>query len=238
VGFAYLVWFIVVGALVNVAQVSPPVERVVNAIDPANDHVKLEKHVLADWRVMKLWPRCWTEGSSPELRDRLGQYTDVHCGTKWLELEAVAAYLRTIDPPLAPGELNCWDDSTHPLYLMLDLEPATRYMHYGTAFGIKSKRAVIAEEVATSRQRIVVSDLLRMKWDRYAVYRSESWRDGDPLPVWIPLLERQKFPWNQPVIFRCGRYVVHKIDPSKPLGLIRVPDWERLDQIETFGPDE
>ena len=32
----------------------------------------------------------------PELRDRLGQYTDVHCGTRWQELGAVAAYLRAM----------------------------------------------------------------------------------------------------------------------------------------------
>ena len=211
---------------------------VVKAFDPAERGLKIEKHPIADWDVMQLWPRCWTEGSSADMRDRLGQYTDVHCGTKWQELEAVAAYLRTVDPPLGPGELNCWNDSTHPLYLMLNLDPATRYMHYGTVFGIHSKRNRIAEEVANSRQRYVVSDLLRMKWERHAVYQSWSWRDGDPLPVWLPPNERQKFPWNQPVVFRSGRYVVHKIDPTKPLGVIRVPDWEKLDQLAEFGPEE
>jgi hypothetical protein len=242
-GFAYLIWFVAVGALVNVADVSPSAARVVETLNPPDDspvrlYVQLEKHQLADWQVMKLWPRCWSEGGSAELRDRLGQYTNVHCGTRWQELEAVAAYLRTVDPPLGPGELNCWHDSTHPLYLMLDLEPATRYMHYGTAFGIRSKRAVIAEEVAASRQRYVVSDLLRTTYDRGAVYEPEAWRAGDPLPVWLPPNERQKFPWNQPVVFRAGRYVVHRIDPTKPLGVIRVPDWDRLDQLATFKWDE
>jgi hypothetical protein len=247
-GFAYLVWFVTVGALVNWADVSPSVARVVNALDPKDSHVRLEKHPLATRQVMELWPRCWTEGSSPELRDRLGQYTDIHCGTKWRELEAVAGYLRTVDPPLGPGELNCWDDSTHPLYLVLDLDPATRYMHYGTAFGIKerralapgekSKRQLIADAVRASPQRYVVSDLLRMTHDKDAVYSPRSWRPGDPLPVWLPPNERAKFPWNQPVVFRAGRYVVHKIDPTKPLGVIRVPDWDRLNQLATFGPDE
>jgi hypothetical protein len=121
---------------------------------------------------------------------------------------------------------------------MLDRDPATRYMHYGTAFGIRSKRWVIAEEVAASPQRYVVSDLLRMTWDRRAVYDPASWRAGDPLPVWLPANERQKFPWNQEVVFRSGRYVVHKIDRSKPLGVIRVPDWEKLDRLRAFGPNE
>ena len=69
-------------------------------------------------------------------------------GNELRELTEVADFLRHVEPPLGPGELNCWDDTTHPLYLMLNLDPATRYMHYGTAFGIKSKREVIAEEVA------------------------------------------------------------------------------------------
>ncbi len=234
----YILWFVVSGVLVNVAEVVPSVAAVTRAIDPADSHIKLEKHPLADRAVVQLWPRCWTEGGSPELRDRLGQYTDVHCGTKWQELEPVAAFLRTVDPPLRAGELNCWHDSTHPLYLMLDLDPATRYMHYGTAFGIRSKRAVIADEVRSSRQRYVVSDLLRMTWDKHAVYEPGAWRAGDPLPVWLPPVERRKFPWNQSIVFRSGRYVVHKIDPTVPLGVIRVPDWDQLGQLDRLGPDE
>jgi hypothetical protein len=187
---------------------------------------------------MELWPRCFREGGSQELRDRIGQYTDIHCGTRWQELVPVADYLRAVDPPLGPGELNCWHDSTHPLYLLLDVDPATRYMHYGTAFGIKSKRPIIAAEVAASRQRYVVSDLLRTTHDRTAVYKPESWCGDDPLPVWLPAAERAKFPWTQPVVFRSGRYLVHKIDPARPLGVIRVPDWDRLDDLASFGPDE
>jgi hypothetical protein len=226
----------------NVADVAPGVARVVGAISPVGSPVRPyihpEKHPLADWQVVKLWPRCWTEGGSPELRDRLGQYTDVHCGTRWQELGAVADYLRAVGPPLGPGELNCWHDSTHPLYLMLDLEPATRYMHFGTAFGIKSKRRLIADEVAGSRQRYVVSDLLRATTDNKSVADPNSWRAGDPLPVWLPANERAKFPWNQPVVFRAGRYVVHRIDPTRPLGVIRVPDWVPPERLAEFGPDE
>ena len=160
----------------------------------------------------------------------------MHCGTKWQELNAVAAYLRTVDPPLRDGELNCWHDSTHPLYLVLDLKPATRFMHYGTVFGITAKRAAVAREVSDSGQKYVVSDLLRTTWNRNAVYDPRSWRAGDPLPVWLPPAERERFPWNQPVVFRSGRYLVHRIDPNIPLGKVRVPDWDKLDQLHR--PDE
>lgn len=218
-GFAYLVWFVAIGVLVNVSTQS-----------------KIEPHTLSRADVVKLWPRCWSEGSSPEIRDQLGQFTNTAWGTNWRELNDVADYLRTVDPPLGPGELNCWHDTTHPLYLMLDLDPATRYMHYGTAFGIPSKRDVIAEEVRASRQKYVVSDLLRTTWHPQKVYDPASWREGDPLPVWLPANERAKFPWNQPVVFRSGRYVVHKVE--KPLGVIRVPDWGDLDRLGELKSDE
>jgi hypothetical protein len=222
VGFAYLVWFAAVGVLVSVAHLP----------------LRVEPHRLTQPGVLELWPRCWREGSSPELRDRLGQYTQSPWGTNWEELTDVARYLRGVEPPLGPGELNCWHDTTHPLYLMLNLDPATRYMHYGTAFGIRPKREVIAEEVRASRQRYVVSDLLRMTWDRDKVYDPAQWRAGDPLPAWLPPAERAKFPWNQPVVFRSGRYLVHRIDRTRPLGVIRVTDWDKVDRLGELGPDE
>jgi hypothetical protein len=185
-GFAYLAWFAAIGLLANFTGAP----------------VKFEQHPLANRETLKLWPRCWGEGSSPEMRDRLGRFTHTSWGTNWRELNEVAAYLRTVEPPLGPGELHCWNDTTHPLYLMLDLDPATRYMHYGTALGIQSKRGAIEQEVRASKQRYVVTDLL-----------------GTPTSP----NDAQHFPWNQPVVFRAGRYVVHRIDASKPLGAITDP---------------
>jgi hypothetical protein len=107
-----------------------------------------------------------------------------------------------VQPPLGPGELNCWHDSTHPLYLLLDLDPATRYMHYGTVFGIRKQVPRIAAEVAASRQRYVVSDRLLMPAGN---------NDRTPL-----------FPWNQPVVFESPRYLVHRV--VNPLGVIDIPN--------------
>ena len=232
-GFAYLVWFVVAGALAHAADVSPTVKLAADGFNGDNLQIQIEKHALAEPRIVRLWPRCRAEGGSADLRNQLGTYTNIHCGTNWTDLEAVAGFLSA--KQLGPGELNCWHDSTHPLYLMLDLDPATRYMHFGTAFGIKSKQRVIAAEVAASRQRFVVSDLLRTTWDRDSVTRESSWRAGDPLPLWLPPAERARFPWNQRVTFRSGRYIVHEVDP-KALGLIRVPDWDKLDRLGEPDP--
>ncbi|MBA4062286.1 MAG: hypothetical protein C0501_01005 [Isosphaera sp.] len=232
VGFGYLVWFAVLGVMLNVTDWVPDREPA-----PGVPVVRLEPHPLTDPKVMALWPRCWREGGSPELRTRLGHYTDIHCGTNWEQLDDVARFLRGLDPPLGPGELNCWHDSTHPLYLILDLDPATRFLHYGTVLGIASDgdwvKRQVAAEVAASRQRYVVADLARMTWDRKRPHDPGAGGDPRRLPAWFPVSQRGKFPWNQDVVYRSGRYVVYRV--ARPLGEVDIPDWLKLDEL---GPGE
>ncbi|MBA4188297.1 MAG: hypothetical protein C0467_09855 [Planctomycetaceae bacterium] len=226
-GFVYLLWFVFLGVLLNFTSLVPPAQ----IPGPGFPAIRLEHYYpLTHPRSLKLWPRCWREGSTPEMRNRLGTYINIHCGVNWERLEDVARFLRTLDPPLGPGELNCWNDSTHSLYLMLDLEPATRYMHFGTVMAIDSKddwvRQRVAKDVRESRQRYVVADLARMVWDRDLPQAPGEGGDPLQLPRWFPDSERAKFPWNQKLVFRSGRYVVFEV--VNPLGEIGVPDWLTL----------
>jgi hypothetical protein len=228
-GFVALCWFFFLALVTNV----PSVSGILEPAEPYLARARPEHDPLTSANLMRLWPRCWTEGASPELRDKLAWYTHIHCGTNWEDLQGVANYLKTVEPPIGPGELNCWHDSTHPLYLMFDLDPATRYMHYGTAFNIPNKREEIAAAVAASRQRYVVSDLVRMTLDPSLAYDPGAGGDPHKLPRWFPVSQRGLFPWNQPIVFRSGRYLVHKVE--NPLGYIDVPDWRILDEL---GPGE
>lgn len=227
VGFVYAVWFAFLAVLLNFTTLVPPHQWPA----PGFPAVRLEHYgALTDPALLKLWPRCWAEGSSPAMRNRTGQRVDIHCGVNWEQLDAVAQFLRTVDPPLGPGELNCWHDSTHSLYLTLDVDPATRYMHFGTVFAIRSPgdwiRTRVAEDVRNSRQRYVVADLARMTEDRGLPHAPGEGGDPLALPAWFPAPERAKFPWNQRLVFRSGRYVVYQI--VGPLGEIGVPDWDDL----------
>lgn len=169
---------------------------------------------------LELWPRCWSEGSSPELRDRLGYFTHTPWGTNWEQLRDVEVFLRTVEPPLADRELTCWHDSTHPLYLQLGLEPSTRYMHFGTVFPLRGKVDEIRADVIRSTQRYVVSDLMRM---------TRNPAKGDIASIEsLPEEERKRFPWNQPVVFRSGRYVVHRVDRPPTPEEIDITDWSRV----------
>ena len=234
VGFVYLLWFTLAAGILLIADHSPPVARAVERVNELNAVTKLERHPLADPAIVSLWPRCWAEGSSPELRDRIGHYTDVHCATNWEELSDVAAYLRSLDAPPRDRELTCWHDGTHPLYLMLGLEPSTRYMHFGTVMEIHGKVPQIRREVAASPQRYVVSDLRRMAGLQHDA-SAPGGRGPLSLPRWFPLSQRGYFPWNQEIVFRSGRYVVHKIVRPVRQEDIVLPDWNRLPEL---GPGE
>jgi hypothetical protein len=230
-GFAYLVWFALVALLLNTKLIPPGLDP------PGLPALRIEHHTFTDPEVMKLWPRCWREGGTPELRVKTGQLVNVFCGTNWENLSDVAGFLKTINPPLGPRELNCWHDSTHPLYLMLDLEPATRYMHYGTVLAIQSEgdwvKKRIADEVRASPQRYVVSDLARMTYDFDRSRAPGAGGDPHRLPEWFPKSQRDKYPWNQPIVFRSGRYLVHEI--KYPLGEIDIPAWV---DVGSLGPGE
>ena len=177
------------------------------------------------------WPHCFGPGS-PALRDRLGQYTLPCCPT-WTDLAAVEGYLRAVEPPLADGELLTFHDSPHPLYLSLRLKPATRYLHFGTVTAMRSQQPRVAAEVRRAAPRYVVSDLRRMTWDKGVEDAPDARGDPDGLPAWLPLSQRGVFPWDQPVAFRAGRYVVHRV--TRPIGDVDVPDWRKLDEL---GPGD
>src|SRR5262249_55166074 len=83
-------------------------------------------HPLLSLQRLALWPRCWREGSSAELRNRLTLTKDVHT-PGWAALEKVARFLAV--QRIEDHELTCYSNSTHPLYLMLDIEPAVPIMH-------------------------------------------------------------------------------------------------------------
>jgi hypothetical protein len=176
-----------------------------------------------DARTRALWPRCFVREASPELQDDLMQLP-VHCVPTWADLNAVENFLRAVQPPLKDGELLAFHDSPHPLYLSLNVRPATRYMHFGTVLRIRSQQEKIASEIRAAKPRFVVSDLKRMTW-----YTERAEQPGSPYPAWFPASERDKFPWNQPVVFRSGRYLVHEC--TGDLGEIDIPAWEDLGSL-------
>ena len=208
--FLSMVWFIVAVVLLSLFQHDNEWTWI-DAHNEAMPGIELTTHPLLDPDKLQAWPRCFTEGGTPQLWDRLSQQGRTPFGTEWQDLSNVADYLEH-ETTVGDYELTCWNDATHPLYLMLSIEPSTRYMHFGTAFRLRSKADEISCDVATSRQRYVVSDLRYMT---YSYDKSQILGPGnDPLelPLWFPVSQRSQFPWNLPIVYRSGRYLVHRVD--------------------------
>ncbi len=161
-----------------------------------------------------MWPRCWG-AATPELRNRLTLLGTGHT-PDWVLLERVAEFLE--GRGLRHGELTCYNNSTHPLYLRLDLQPAVPYLHFDTTLAyFPGRRGQIREQLAASRQRYVVSDLLALgvEPDRPVEGRPPA------LPPDFPEEWRHLYPWDQPVVFRAGRYLVHEV--TRPVGNLLPP---------------
>ncbi len=63
-GFAYLIWFVVLAAILNLPALNP----VARSIEERLPSIRAIQDPLTDFQIMQLWPRCWVEGGSPELR--------------------------------------------------------------------------------------------------------------------------------------------------------------------------
>jgi len=207
VGIPVLGWFLI----------QPLLALIPAYAEEAQSNYFLAPHPLMEKHLYDVWPRCLREGSSAAMRNKLGQLNSSHCGTDWVQLELVADFLRTAN--LKDGELICWHDGTHRLYLLLNVKPGLRYMHLGTTWAFESKREAIAEEVRSKEARFVVSDLRLLSGDMTRVLAPGEGGKWYRLPAWIPESQRKCFPWNQRIVFRSGRYVVHEM--GRPVGCIQ-----------------
>ncbi|HVK12103.1 MAG TPA: hypothetical protein VM597_25350 [Gemmataceae bacterium] len=169
-----------------------------------------------------LWPRCWDDNSW-ELKDRLTYYRDIHCAPDWADLDRVASFLQ--DRGVGDGDLICWHDATHPLYVMLGVRPGFRFPHVLTAMKFRSKLPTIRAEAFASRARFVVSDLVPVTYTA-SFYPAPPPGPVDTLPREFPAWGKDVYPWNQPVVFRAGRYFVHEV--REPRGEIEFPFPEEM----------
>jgi hypothetical protein len=224
IGFFYLAWFAGSAVCLFLISLSAPAGKALTRLQEQYPYVAanlLPLHPLARAERTELWPRCWHEGSTPDLRDRLAFLPGKHPSTTWTELEEVADYLRR--QGVTDGEVVCWHDATHPLYLMLGIKPAIRFMHVGTSLSMKERQADVLQNLHNARnKKFVVSDLLRVIQSPEAAAQPGPTGFLD-LPPILNDSQRQQFPFDQPIVFRSGggRYLVHRIE--KPIERIDIP---------------
>jgi hypothetical protein len=145
-------------------------------------------HPLLRGERWTVWGRCWREGSSARVRDRL-TVIEHHVAPNWQELKQVQDFLRSQD--VRDGELTCFSLSTLHLYREMNLKPSTRYvMLWSVIFYFRHHWAEVERDLKASRARFVVVDL-----------RSA------PLPAEA---EARFCRWPQAYAFRTNRYIVYR----------------------------
>jgi hypothetical protein len=157
---------------------------------------------------LPLWARCCCEGSTPELKSLLGMRKGTAYTVDAKPLADVERYL--VSQNARDGEVTCMSGCTHPLYLDLNLKPSTRFpqVEMTCLFFTKHTQEVLAE-LNASHQRFIVSDLV---WTGLTPEEAAETNPADPLalPREFPDKFALTYPWNEPVVFRSGRYVVQR----------------------------
>ena len=218
-GFAVIVWLalscLVVALGWSPAQNPPPTRSAIGA-----DWGMVFYHPSADGDRLRLWPDCWriglTDSEYYRRRNAAGLVKNFHGTNDWEQLDEVARELR--QRGARDGEVLCWHDAPHAVYLMLDIRPGFRFQHVSQMTGVgeaQRDRVRVELDAAAPRVRWVVSDLWRVGADAPEVLGDPTATGPDLLPPEMIPEIRDEFPFDQPAVFRSGqgrgRYVIHEL---------------------------
>jgi len=115
------------------------------------------------------------------------------------------------------GELTCFHNGLVHLYCQLGFRPSTRYVFLESlSVYYPDRHDVFLQALSVSPQRYVVSDLRALGVTMDDVDFCPEGALATPARFPWPL--RRAFPWSQPVVFRAGQYLVHRVEG--PLGTL------------------
>jgi hypothetical protein len=172
--------------------------------------VAIAVHPAIRWSRTSLWVRCFQEGSTPQIKNRLALLRV----TDWVALDQVREYLW--EQAVGDGELVVFSAYALPLYLELDVGPPMRFVYFDVHYNQYIRhRTEIRDILLATNPRFIVSDLdsgsLFSTWPHVA-------KPGPvPLPEDFPAEHRNEYPWSLPIVFRAGRYAVHSMRQNTAL---------------------
>ncbi len=159
---------------------------------------------------VRLWKTCLLQSSNAELKARLALLAQVD----WEDLEAVKQFLA--EQGLKDGELHCYNSTLIYLYPELNLRPATRYVFFDSILVFcYSHRKELHQSLVESPQKFIVTDLIESGFNRETA-NAPAENPERNVPPQYPISLGGVYPWSQKVVFRSGRYLVHRVE--RPLG--------------------
>jgi hypothetical protein len=169
--------------------------------------VALVHHPVLCRDRLELWGRCWAEGGSPDLKNRL-TLMDPQFAPDWVNLRRVEDFLR--HEGVQDRELVCFNSSSMPLYRELQTVPPIGVPHFDHVPRQHFLLEPVRQMLNAAPTRFVVSDLVCL---RHPPGADDNAEDSNELrlPAWVPPRWAETYPWCEPVVFRAGRYRVHRV---------------------------
>ncbi len=170
--------------------------------------VVLTSPILSPVRLSSWWD-CVSSGPSMKLRKKI----QVDPQPSWEHLEPVIAYLK--EQGVQDGEVTVYTNHLVQIYPELEIRPSTRYVFLDTLARLfKSRTDEISLALEQCQHRFAVSSLTDA-----GMTEEELQSPNNPetqLPEAFPEDGFEIFPFSQPVVFRSGPYVVHRV--TQPIG--------------------
>lgn len=164
------------------------------------------------------WKPAFDRQLTEQIRDQLACFENPNRA----DMERVANYLKSREA--RDGEVLCFNSDIVSLYRRLGFFPPTEFIYVDqNAAYVPSAAETILRTLMQSGHKYVVTDIRTSGVIAHG-FQNET-RDGEQLsPVHLPGTTAV-YPWNQPVVFRAGWYLVHEITedaqqlyiPGKPL---------------------
>jgi hypothetical protein len=185
---------------------------------------KLEgRHPIRDADRMALWSECLRSLDRPGERvrqQRLALMHEYFPAVNPVQIGEVADWLKARGA--GEGDVVCWHDSPHAVYLELGITPRFRFMHITTTLMSEASCWRMTRELrrgALPGAKWLVTDLLHpMRVAPPEAFVTICTADAAGYPLLFPAKARPAFPYCLPVVFRSGggtgRYLVHRVEPD------------------------
>lgn len=150
------------------------------------------------------WKIAVFENPTAETRDELACFSN----PSRQAMEKVADFLRSQN--IGERDVVCFNSDLVSLYRRIERQPPSRfiYVDQNVAY-VPAARGKILQELMDSGHRFVVADALSSGLP--AGVLAELPGDGPVRPPQRLAAPAGLYPWGQPVVFRAGTYLVHRI---------------------------
>ncbi len=157
------------------------------------------------WQRVQYWSQCFQQGSSPEVKTALQHFPLPN----WNELEPALDFLR--QQKLSDGELTVHNVYLVHAYRELKLKPSTRFVYLDVLTRVfRDHQSEIVDQLDRSGHQYILSSLLENGLT-FEQCQTSATDQPHQLPAEFPREHLHEFPYQHPVVFRSGQYVIHQV---------------------------